>query len=160
MTMKFNEEFQIGKHKIGYLSSTFKEAFKDSEFVSVLVPAYQKLPRRMSDAAIESELKPGICTLGDLITFMDNAPEECKDGWYNLFYFPSFVVDVDWHGGEWYVDAWGRGDGEWIADFRVFSPATTKPSESSSSASSSLTLESLDARVRKLESLINPALLK
>ena len=158
--MNFNEEFVIGKNGIGWMSSTFTTAFKDAQFVSVFTPTYQKLPRSMNDAAIESELKPGICTLGDVVAFLDNARDECKDGLANLFYFPSFVVRVRWDGSDWSVDAWARDGDDWLSGCRVFSPATVKPSSAVSSGSSPLTLESLADRVERLEKIINPELLK
>jgi hypothetical protein len=89
----------------------------------------------MTDAEIESELKPGICELGDVLAFLKNASEECKDGYWNLFYFPAFVVGVGWGAGfgGWGVSAWDRGDGDWSDAYRVFSPATrhseNKPSD-------------------------------
>lgn len=158
--MKFNEEFVTGKHGIGWMSSRFQESFKDAEFVSVFTPTFQKLPRYMTDVQIESELKPGICTLGDVLAFLDNAPEECKDGYWNLFYFPSFVVRVYWYGSYWGVVTWYRGEDDWYSGDRVFSPATAKHSGTESYATGALTLESLDARLARLERIINPELLK
>lgn len=133
---KFNDEFEVGKHKIGYLSSTFKEAFEGKSFQKKDVPKFQKLPRSMNDAEIESDLKPGFCELGDILAFLDAAPEECGDGKWNIFYSEAFVVDVYWFAGHgaWRVSAWGRDDGVWFADSRVFSPAT----ESSDPGSSAL----------------------
>ena len=120
---KFNEEFAVGKNGIGWMSSTFAGAFKNAEFEPAPVPTYQKLPRSMADAQIESALKPGMCALGDVLAFLDNAPDECKDGNWNLFYFPSFVAHARWYGSEWNVDAWERGGHGWRAGIRVFSPA-------------------------------------
>lgn len=160
--MKFNEEFQVGNHQIGWLSSNFTDAFKESDIVSVMMPTFQKLGRPMSDYAIESELKPGICTTGDVLAFLDGAPQECKDGWANLFYFPSFVVRVHWYAGsgEWGVDAWGRVGLDWYSGGRVFSSATDKRSVAEPSASDVLTLESLHLRLSKIEKIIHPDLLK
>lgn len=45
-------------------------------------------------------------------------------GYANLFYTPSRVVRVHWHGGGWDVGVWDRGGGTWLAGSRVFSPAT------------------------------------
>lgn len=129
--MKFSTEFKEGEHKIGWMNSTFTKAFSSTEFEQRPTPTFQKLPRAMKDAAIESELKPGICELGDVLVFLDNAPEECKDGYFNLFYFPSFVVDVYWDDSSWDVDAWARGDGAWYEDSRVFSPAVSSGTQDS-----------------------------
>lgn len=126
--MKAGNEFVEKKHNIGYVTSFFTEKFGDMEFEEKKLPTFQKLPRTMSDAEIESELKPGICTLGDVVAFMDSVPEECRDGNFNLFYTPAFVVDVHWSSdsGGWFVDAWYRDDDWWFSDYRVFSPATDR----------------------------------
>lgn len=124
--MKASTEFVKGNHKIGYIESSFTSEFRDTEFNSKSIPTFQKLPRRMNDAEIETELKPGLCELGDLLSFLDNSPEECKDGNWNLFYFKAFVVHVHWNSdvGEWSVGTWGRVDDRWPSGDRVFSPAT------------------------------------
>lgn len=132
---KVSQEFIIGKHGIGYVYSDFIQHVGDVEFeLSNTQPKYQKLPKRMDDFQIESELKPGYCTLGDIIAFMGNAPEECKDGWANLFYLPQCVVYVYWRADDrdWSVDAWQRGGIRWIAGYRVFSPATDSGAVSTS----------------------------
>lgn len=134
--LKASTEFSIGNHSIGWINSDFKSRFGDTEFEPVSgMPTFQKLPRAMNDAEIESELKPGLCTLGDVLAFMDNPPEGTKDGYWNLFYTESFVVLVHWDSGrgEWRVITWARHDDGWGSDERVFSPATviseTKNSE-------------------------------
>lgn len=124
--LKASEEFVVGKHKIGYVSSDFKKYVDSIEFEVGSMPKFQKSGKNMKDAEIESELKPGICTLSDVLALIDNAPEECKDGWSNIFYFGAFVVYVGWRADDarWLVDAWYRGGYEWDAGSRVFSPAT------------------------------------
>lgn len=128
-------EFVKGKHNIGWVDSDFTKHFGDTEFSEKAIPTFQKLQRRMTDVEIESELNPGICELGDVFAFLKNAPEECKDGYWNLFYFPAFVVLVYWYagGGVWLVLEWGRDGFDWSVGFRVFSPATrhseSKPSD-------------------------------
>lgn len=157
--MKASEEFKVGKHSIGWIDSRFTNHFADTQFELHTTPTFQKLPRAMNDTTIESELKPGLCELGDILAFLENAPEECKDGWFNLFYTPAFVVYVYWsrHYAEWYVNAWRRGGRRWRDDFRVFSPAT----ENSGAVSlSTLTLENLDARLKKVEKLFGADVLK
>lgn len=158
--MKAKSEFKVGKHSIGYLYDSFTKRFGDETFEKVSVPPRAiTLPRTMNDAEIESELKPGLCTLGDVLTVLDSTNETFKDGNWNLFYFPACVVLVGWGAGDrtWGVDGWGRGDDGWHGGGRVFSPATDRPQPS---ALSDLTLESLDARLKKLESFINSELLK
>lgn len=124
--MKSTEEFVVGKHGIGWVDSDFKKRFPDVEFPARHMPTFQKLGKRMSDAAIESELKPGLCELGDVVAFMDNAQEECKDGWANLFYTEGFVVSVYWDSGSghWGVGTWRRDSDDWGGGSRGFSPAT------------------------------------
>src|SRR3990167_7663270 len=97
-TFEPKEEFVVGKHSIGWLNERFTNYLDevDKKVSSHVMPTFQKLPRDMNDATIESELKPGLCELGDVLAFLDNAPDECKDGYANLFYTPAFVVDVHW----------------------------------------------------------------
>ena len=104
----------------------------------------------MKDAEIESELKPGLCILGDVLAFLKNPPEGAKDGNWNLFYTASCVVRVYWYSfaGGWDVYAWERDGSVWDGGSRVFSPATvsgtleTKPLKS-------LTLEDAIKLVKK-----------
>lgn len=122
-----SQEFQVGKHGIGWLDSDFKTHFDGQTFEpAAAAPTFRKLGRNMKDSEIESELKPGYCTLGDVYAFLQNPPQGSKDGWGNLFYFPQCVVNVRWDAGdaEWFVSSWQRGGGEWSAESRVFSPAT------------------------------------
>lgn len=157
--MKSSKEFAVGKHGIGYVSSSFTSRIGDVEFESVAwLPRPTILPRDMTDAEIESELKPGMCTLGDVLAVMDSADKAFKDGYANIFYFPSCVVYVCWDGDEWRVFAWDRVGRAWCAGARVFSPASGRALETS--GTKDLSLESLDARLKKLEGLINPDLLK
>lgn len=158
-TYKVSEEFQIGKHQIGWLYNF--EQFKDETFKPRPILAYQKLTGPMTDGRIETELKPGICEFGDVIAFLDNAPDECKDGYANFFYAASCVVGVDWCGGgrRWSVGAWERGGSEWGAGDRVFSPATDSK-KLDVEPLDTLTLEILNSRLEKIERLINPELLK
>lgn len=111
------------------------------------MPTFQKLSRAMTDAEVEKELKPGLCELGDVLAFLDDAPKECKDGYWNFFYFPSCVVCVFWVSGlqEWYVDTWRRGGLGWVAGSRVLSPAT------GSQKLGTVVLGSLTSRIEKLE---------
>lgn len=148
--MNSNNEFVIGKHNIGWVDSDFKKRFDNVEFEVKQVPVFKKLPRYMKDVAIEGELTPGLCDLGDVLAFIDSAPEECKDGYWNLFYTKDFVVSVGWYsdGGYWSVRTWYRGHRDWDTDGRVFSPATVN------FGAKTLALESLDTRVTKIEKVL------
>lgn len=134
--MKTSEEFVVGKHNIGYVDPLFTKEFGEMEITKMSAPTFQKLSRSMTDADIESELKPGLCTISDTLAFMDSAPKECKDGWANIFYTPAFVVSVGWlsFGEVWRVYAWFRIDIEWSGGLRVFSPAIVDPSNTPTSA--------------------------
>lgn len=154
--MKTSNEFIKGKHSIGYVSSDFEKYFGNTEFEAKTVPAYQVLPRRMNDAEIEGELKPGISELGDILAFLDSAPTECKDGNWNLFYTEAYVVLVRWDAefGVWDVHAWGRGVGRWCGGFRVFSPVTETSKPSDLSSLETLTLSAVLKRVESLETIV------
>lgn len=126
-TLKASKEFVEGKYAIRYASSAFEERFGDEDFEEVKgMPKYQKLPRLMTDEEIERELKPGICSLGDVLAFLKNPPAESKDGYWNLFYLPDCIVRVGWFSVDrgWYVYAWQRVDYQWDEGKRVFSPET------------------------------------
>lgn len=150
LLLKTSDHFKIGKHTIGYVSDRFKELFLDQSFEKRSAPTFQKLGRNMTDAEIESELKPGLCELGDVLAFLENPPEGTKDGWSNLFYLASCVVYVGWgsYVGRWGVGAWIRDGSEWLSGYRVFSLAigsgalTPQPS-------GSLTLELAIKMVKK-----------
>lgn len=148
--MKASEEFKKGKDGIGYVSSDFLKHFGDIEFDEKIAGSFQKLPRSMNDAEIENELKPGICDLGDVLAFIKNPPEGTKDGWYNLFYTPAFVVRVRWRVDEWDVHVWRRDDYRWRDDDRVFSPATVSSVTQSSTLDPSGPLY-LEQRIAELE---------
>lgn len=145
-----SKEFSVGNHSIGWMNDRFVEFVKDArEIETCLMPTFQKLPRNMTDAQIESELKPGLCGLNGVLAFLDNAPEECKDGYANLFYFPGFVVRVRWYssGRHWRVVAWRRDGRRWFSGGRVCTPATGAQTLSPES-SETLTLEQ---RIKSLE---------
>lgn len=150
--MKISDGIVAGKNLIGYVNSTFTETFGNEEIVEKKVGTFQTLKKRMTDYEIESELKPGICDASDILAFIKNPPEGCKDGYWNLFYTPSFVVRVGWSGSDWGVYAWGRGAYGWGGG-RVFSPATVNLGNSDTLESSgTLTLES---RIKELENKVD-----
>lgn len=155
--LKASEEFMVGKHSIGWIDSDFTKAFGNDEFDEVAAPTFQKLVKSMKDSEIETGLKPGICTLGDVLAFLKNPVEEYKDGFSNLFYFSEFVVYVNWYGGDWYVNTWYRYDYSWFAGYRIFSPATkmSNPKE----LCQSIYLEDRVARLEKTLEAIRTALL-
>lgn len=154
--MKASGEFVVGKHKIGWVDSDFLPRMGDKEFSEKPVPTFRKLGKYMTDAEIESELKPGLCDLGDILAFLKNPPEECKDGYANLFYTSAFVVFVRWDGvgGGWSVGAWRRGGRRWIANDRVFSPATVSSDTRPSSESSTLDSSNLIKNLTKIKIII------
>ncbi len=123
---KVSEEFVAGKHNIGYVYESFKNKFYDEEIVPGKVLISQKLPRDMTDGEIFKEFKIEECSLGDILTTLDAATEEMKDGNWNIFYVGSHVVHVHWSSacGGWHVGGWYRGDDMWFEGFRVFTPAT------------------------------------
>lgn len=154
--MNTSKEFKVGKHSIGYISNSFETRFPDQSFEPVTsLPRAIILPREMNDEQIESELRPGICTLGDVVAVLDSEDPIYKDGKWNLFYFPTCVVDVLWDsfGGEWSVSTWVRGGSGWREGNRVCSPASGQALEPS--VTPGLTLESLDARLKKVEEWID-----
>lgn len=153
--MKASSEFIVGKHGIGWIDSDFKKNFGDTEFSEKDgCPTFKKLPRYMTDSEIESEMRPGLCELGDILAFLKNPPEGTKDGYANIFYIKNsgFVVSVRWYaeGGECYVSCWDRGGRDWHDDYRVFSPATDA-TELGAQPSDTLTLET---RVKVLEDIV------
>jgi hypothetical protein len=148
-------EFQVGKHNIGWLDSDFTKYFGESKFGKQSIPTFQTLPRQMDDSEIESELKPGLCELGDILAFLKNPPEKSKDGYANLFYTSSCVVRVRWHVDDrrWCVSTWRRDGSGWSAGRRVFSPATDSETLGKQTLRPSDTL-SLESRVKSLESQV------
>lgn len=139
-TYKTKDEFKVGKYDISLIDSSFFELLPE-KFGERKLGKFQKLTKSMSDSQIESELQVGLCELGDILAFLKNPLEECKDGYANLFYTRSCVVNVHWLSGGlgWRVSTWGRDGLGWLAGRRVFSPATDSKSLSSS-PSDSLTL--------------------
>lgn len=153
--LKASEEFAVGKHSIGWVDSDFKTRYGETEFETVsTVGQYQKLGKSMNDAQIEAELKPGLCTLGDVLAFLENPPEGTKDGWWNLFYVGAFVVDVYWGDDEWDVYAWHRRGSTWSTGGRVFSPATVSSDPMPSELESSDTLPKMITSVYKEEAIV------
>jgi hypothetical protein len=98
-------------------------------------PKHFDLPRVMTDAEIEAELGDNhlfdevqVCeTVATLIEKQEGGKEGklLNNGYVNLFYLASCVVDVRWYAGNrgWNVDMWPRGVDGWSAGGRVFSPA-------------------------------------
>jgi len=93
------------------------------------------LKRDMTDAEIEEMLGDGhlfteteACALIEsLISKQEGGKggELLNNGYANLFYLGSCVVDVRWYADyrRWEVRTWERGDRRWYAGAQVFSPA-------------------------------------
>lgn len=124
--MKAKEIFKVGENNIGYVESSFLQEFGDEEITEGSVLRFDKLPRYMTDSEIIKEFNIQECTLGDVLATLKAAPEELKDGYWNIFYIKGHarVVLVRWYGSGWLVDVWGRDGNGWRAGIRVFSPAT------------------------------------
>lgn len=155
--MKANEEFKIGKHNIGYIDSSFTKGFDSASFEERPMPTFQKLPRSMNDATIESELNPRLCELGDIVSFLDGSLEECRDGYWNLFYMESFVVRVFWYSSssDWCVSTWYRYGHGWSGGSRVFSPAAAPLEIKNSRSFDSKILSEILNRLESLENWKN-----
>lgn len=154
--MQVKDEFVVGKHNIGWVDKTLLQELGSEKLHESAAPTFKVLPRYMTDTQIESELKPGFSTMSDVLSFIKNAPQECKDGNWNLFYTRAFVVSVFWYRGvgEWSVLTWQRVDVGWFEGLRVFSPAT------SNSATKPSTLGVLDTAALPAELTINGILYK
>lgn len=149
--MKTSEEFRVGKHQIGWISSSILSALP-ATFKKRTSPTYQVTSKTMSFAELPE------CELGHILSFLENPPEECKDGYGNYFKCGSLLVCVRWGGVNrgWDVGGWAPGD-DVGAGRRVFSGNLKLGT--SGKTSDALSLESLTARVEKLEALFNPKLL-
>ncbi len=119
-----------------YVSSSFSENIlpKASLNEDALKLQTFELVRDATDDLIELALpeehifsESEVCALIIALIKAQKPKEEgvlLNTGYWNLFYTPSFVVDVYRDGGEWFVSAWERDGREWRAGRRVFSPAT------------------------------------
>lgn len=93
-----------------------------------------ELTKNANDAEIEENLpkkhlfsETDVCAIvADLIEKQPKGEEGSllNNGYANLFYTSSRVVNVDWRGDRWHVGGWGRDDRTWDEGGRVFSPAT------------------------------------
>ena len=125
MIQKASDVFKVGINNIGWVDSDFTKEFGNVEITEGRILPFQKLRRIIYDSEIISELKVQECTLGDVLATMQNATEDMKDGYSNIFYIsghPSHVVRVGWRDSGWRVGTWPRGH-YWSAGLRVFSPA-------------------------------------
>lgn len=123
--MKTSEAIKVGVPSIGCLDADINKYHGEEEIGEVATPTFQVLPKIMTDAEIDAELKPGKCTMSDVYAFLKNPPEGTKDVYANFFYVGNRVVGVYWlaDGREWYVSGWDRDGRRWGAGDRVFSPA-------------------------------------
>lgn len=152
-TIKASDEFKVGKNKIGYIWDSFTKEFGNDKITPGKALKFQKLTKTMIDSEIMKEFGVQECTLGDVLATMKSATEDMKDGYSNIFYVkghPSHVVVVYWGSGDgkWRVCGWLRG-GLWLADERVFSPATSGAKALSSSPESALTLDDAVKMLKK-----------
>lgn len=119
-----------------WVSDSFQERIipkAETAAIDMAVASY-RLSKYANDAQIEKELpkehlfsESEVCAVIAALIAKQKKGEEgtlLNTGYWNLFYTPAFVVGVDWGGGVWDVSAWGRVDGAWDDDGRVFSPAT------------------------------------
>lgn len=145
--MKTAQEFKVGKHDIGWISSSFFERLPKT-FTEKEMPRIETLTKDSTDAEIEET--HGLCELGHILAFLKNPPEGTKGGYFNIFYTESCVVDVYWSSGHsrWDVDTWYRGVDRWHAGHRVLSPATdTKDTQKKTLGD----FDALTLRIEKLE---------
>ena len=110
-----------------------------------------ELPEDMTDAQIEAALpkehifsETDVCAIvAHLIEAQPNGEEGplLTNGYANLFYTPSRVVDAYWLGGVGVVLGWSRDGDGWGRGRRVFSPATGARTSDLGTGDSSLELE-------------------
>ena len=156
--MKTQEEFKIGKNNISYIGSNFKEWFGDMEFKETK-PTFTitKLERDMVDKDIFSEIKPNECELGDVLYAIQNNIID-KKLYGGIFYIKDNAgvlraVYVRWDGVGWNVHTFSvENPVYWHDGLPVFSrnSGTLIPSPSDS-----LTLSSLETRIKNLEDKFN-----
>ena len=121
-----------------YVWGSFKDSIlnkskavkKESEFK---ISSYD-LVKSGNDEEIEKELpekhlfsETDVCALiASLIEKQPKGEEGTlqNNGYANLFYTSSHVVDVYWRDGEWFVRVCYRNDDRWFGGSRVFTPAT------------------------------------
>lgn len=125
---KVNEVFIKDSHNIGWVDSDFTKEYGDEILKDQSqVLTFHKLTKSMNDSEIIKEFSIQECTLADVLATMNQATDDMKDGYANIFYIkghPSHVVSVRWSDDEWCVFTWRRGGRTWSAGGRVFSPAT------------------------------------
>lgn len=138
-----------------WVSSSFTEKFGNKDITPAkTVPGFRKLERNMYDTEIIKELGAQECTLEDVAAFLENPPEGCDDGYWNIFYVSGYVVHVRWRGGdrEWFVLAWELDVDYWRAGRRAFSRnSPSEPLASSGSLTLSPDVVALEQRIGALE---------
>lgn len=148
---KFVRSWKKVTAQAGYVLDTFFQTrgglWVSENFRSLVVAKAQpaeavamrefNLTRDMLDSEIEAELGEGhIWDESRLCSTLKTLIEEqwggksgtlLNNGYANLFYTSSCVVDVRWYSDDrrWFVSTWQRDDNRWLAGYRVFSPATT-----------------------------------
>ncbi len=130
--MRAEDEFVIDRHNIGWCDPYFIQTTGGGEIEKRPVPVSRKLLRPMSAAEIERELQPGLCTLSDVLAFLDGAPQKTERGTlefphsdWNLFLLTGCVVGAFWSTTYryWYVNAWSCNSFRSAAGESLCSPA-------------------------------------
>lgn len=121
-----------------YIWSGFNEILKKAEKVLAGTEFHVsslKLVEDANDATIESTLpsqhifsESDVCAvIAELVQTQSKGEDGLllNNGYANIFYTPTLVVDVSWSGfsGSWGVGAWSRRGHSWFGGYRVFSPA-------------------------------------
>lgn len=137
VTAEFNPQEFFRDREGLFVYSSFKEHILEKASIVSAGTKFElssfKLIRSAEDEEIEKELpekhifsESDVCAIiAELISKQPKGEEGelLNTGYWNLFYTESFVVDVSWRDGEWYVSAWDRDSYGWSDGSRVFSPA-------------------------------------
>lgn len=110
------DEFVIGKHNIGWISSSFLEKFDNIKLTGKGQMLQTKnLEQEMTDQEILGEFGAEEVTLEDILYMLDHNDTLLKNGYANIFYIKdtAFVACVFWYAFDaaWSVGGWNRGYG-------------------------------------------------
>lgn len=148
---KVKDVFKTGERV--YVYESFSDRFNDellgetNKTLSVFT-----LPEKMLDTEILEKINNKYCTFADIYQAIQDEKQLLKNGDINIFYVKTgnrvFAVAVRWYSDlrEWSVDDWKLDEGgRWLTGAQVLCPGN---------ALDTLSLESLEKRVAKLEKLI------